>query len=130
MPLRGYPFQGKQDEMVFATRTTGLFQVRYFLKRGNLTYTEKTLPETGSRSSPEEKILVKEVESIRFEYAYLDEEERLVFKPVWLEEPYFGIPRAVKIEVKLKEGGGNFSRLIAIPQGSWGRVTDKEEIHE
>lgn len=122
VPLRDYPFMGKQDEVAFPvfTEASGLSCVRYFVKKGDLIKQRRKLPEKFVKERAAEEALVKGVEKLRFEYAYLDGEERLSFKPVWLEEPYFGIPKAVKVEIKLKNNGKVFSRLISIPQGRWG----------
>ena len=104
--------------------------MRYFVKDSCLFRSETALPEKFAKDCPAEKTLLKSIERIRFQYAYLDEEE-LVFKTVWAEEPYFGIPIALKMDIKLKNGERTFSKLVSIPQGRWGRVTAGEEMsHE
>ena len=131
--LRGYRFLGKQDEMIFPFlgEASQLFNIRYFVKNGDLLRTEEKLPSAFVKKSPNTNIFLKGVESVRFEYAYLDEEERLVFKPIWMEEPYFGIPKAIRITVKMRISEKYFSRLISVPQGRWGHVTAEEgESHE
>ena len=127
LPLRDYKFKGKQDEMIFPSLDgpDQIIRVRYFVKEGNLVRSEEKLPEKFVKISLRQSVLLKGVERIKFEYAYLDEEERLVFEPAWGEEPYFGIPRAVRLEIKLKDVGNIFFRLISIPQGRWGHVPEE-----
>lgn len=129
--LREYRFRGGQDEIHFPVvrlekeageRAFQILLVHYFMKDGNLMRGEEKLPKSFVREPPFEKIVLKGIERIRFQYAYLDENEEPVFKPFWLEEPYFGIPKAVTIEMKLKKHPKTFSRLIPIPQGRWGHV--------
>ncbi len=130
--LRDHRFSGKQDEMEFPVlgESSRLFYVRYFVKDGNLLRAEGDLPPKFVKEPPRESSLLKNTEWVRFEYAYLDEAEKLLFKPIWMEEPYFGLPRAVKITAKSKTSGKIFSRLISIPQGRWGYVAEEEAKHE
>jgi hypothetical protein len=44
-----------------------------------------------------------------------------------MQEPYFGIPKAVRMEVKIKGSEKMFTRLIHIPQGRWGHVVIQED---
>lgn len=126
--LRDYPFLGKQQEMKFAilSEPDQLVAVRYFVKRGKLIRAETKLPEKFVKERGRETLLMEDIEKIKFEYAYLDEEENLFFKPVWMEEPYFGIPKAVRIEVKRRGSGKEFMRLFSLPQGQWGHVAISE----
>ena len=126
--LRDYKFMGKQDEMMFPILdgSDQILHVRYFLKEGDLLRSEEALPERFVKQPLKQNVLLKGIERIKFEYAYLDEEERLILKPIWMEEPYFGIPKAIRVEVKLKNSEKIFSRLVSIPQGRWGHVVIKE----
>ena len=138
--LKDYPVLAKQDEMFFPAglieknKTSVqlyLLHIHYFLKDGNLIRSEEKLPKAFVHEDPARRVLLKNVESVRFQYAYLDEKEQLVFKSFWLEELYFGIPKAIKIEIKFKEESKSFTRIIAIPQGRWGHVQVKEDsLHE
>ena len=131
--LRGYRFSGKQDEMIFPLlgEAERLSEIRYFIKDADLLRAEEVLPNKFVKGSQAIGILLKGVESVGFEYAYLDEEERLEFKPIWMEEPYFGIPKAIQITVKMKNSEKVFSRLISVPQGRWGHVAIEEgNAHE
>lgn len=128
LTLRDYKFVGKQDEMAFPilNESGQILRVHYFVKQGELLRTEERLPEKFVKEPLKESVLLKNVDRIKFEYVYLDEEERLILKPIWIEEPYFGIPKAVRMEVKLKTSQKVFSRLISIPQGRWGHVVVQE----
>jgi len=127
--LRDHRFKGEEDEMEFPVlgEASRLSFIRYFVKDRSLVRTQENLPHNFVKDSPAESILLKNIESIRFEYAYLDQEERLVFKSEWREEPYFGLPRAVKMTLKLKSEGKVFSRLISVPHGRWGHVVEEGE---
>jgi len=120
--IRNYRFIGKQDEMAFPISSgySQLSIVRYFTEDGKLLRSEKKLPEALVKAPPAENIFLENVETVRFEYAYLDAEDRLLFKPIWMEEPYFGLPKAVRITAKPKNSQKVFSRLFSIPQGRWG----------
>ena len=130
--LRDYKFTGKQDEVSFPILgdSNKLYQVRYFWKEGNLIRTEKEIPEAFVSQGETERTVLKDIERLQFQYAYLDAEEKLVFQPFYIEEPYFGIPKAVKIEIKLRKSEKTFSRLIAIPQGRWAHRKPEEAENE
>ena len=133
LSLRDYKFVGKQDEMSFPilNQSDQILRIRYFLKEKDLLRSEEALPGRFVKETLRQDVLLKGVERVKFEYAYLDEEERLVLKPIWVEEPYFGIPKAVRMEIKLKSNPKIFSRLISIPQGRWGHVVIQEDAaHE
>ena len=128
LTLRDYKFIGKQDEMAFPilNESGQILYIHYLVKQGELLRTEEKLPEKFVKEPLKESVLLKNIDRIKFEYVYLDEEERLILKPIWIEEPYFGIPKAVRVEVKLKNSQKVFSRLISIPQGRWGHVVTQE----
>lgn len=122
--LREYPIVGKQEEIVFpSARLEGeLIRVRYFLKDGSLMRSEESIPKGFTAQEAKSKILFSDVKDMRIEYAYLDEEDNLVFKPIWMDEPYFGIPRAVKLTIKTKKNALVFTRLFSIMQGRFGHT--------
>lgn len=127
--LRGYRFLGKRGEMSFPVLgiSSEVCRIRYFMKEGRLYRSQEKLPEKFIKDRPLESMLLKGIEGVEFEYAYLNGEEALFFKPVWTEEPYFGIPKAVLIRIRLKEGRTVHSRLVAIPQGRWGHLAEEEK---
>ena len=125
--LREFLFVGKQEEAIFPVHgPSGVSLIRYFMKDGQLFRSERALPEKLVRERPHEEVLMKGIEHLKFEYMYLDEEERAVFKPIWMEEPYFGIPKAIKIQIQLKNSAKLFSKLVSIPQGQWGHIVTSE----
>ena len=121
LALRDCKFAGEADRIEFATYANArLARVRYFTEGDRLVRSEEGLPEKFVKERPARQVLLTGVEKVEFQFAYLDEETGLVFKSVWPDEPYWGIPKAVKLNVKLKDNPKVFSRLIPIPQGRWG----------
>lgn len=133
--LREHPFVGKKDEMAFPVLMTEmsrdekkifkLFLIRYQLVNGSLVRSEQELSASLAQPEIKKRILLKEVKELSFSYSFLDDKEKIVYENFWLEKPYFGIPRAVKVRVQT----GNLpdvSKLIAIPQGRWGHLQIKE----
>lgn len=127
--LREHRFIAKQEEMLFPVLTAqgGLRLIRYFYKKGSFVRSELALPEKFVAEDAREMVLIEGVQNLRFEYAYLDEEDKLLFRPLWMEEPYLGIPKAVRIELKMKKNGRVFSRIIPIPQGVWGQFVSEAD---
>lgn len=138
--LRGHPFKGKRDELSFpALRTETdsfgrkiyrLSEIRYFIKNESLIRSEQPLSTKLVKEEPKEKIVLREMKAAKFLYSYLDAEEKIEFKDFWLEAPYYGIPRAVKIETETSNSGVLITKLIALPQGRWGhfQVESQKEI--
>ena len=120
--LREVIFTGKEDEMKFPVIASAeLHSIYYFIKNGSLMRREQKLSNHLVSEDPVERVVLKGIKSFKFQYAYLDEKEKLKFQPFWPETPYFGIPKAVRIDVEL-QNGRPFSKLIAVPQGKWGHV--------
>ena len=136
--LRDEAYIGKRDEMIFSViqmknendnKHFELRKIQYFVEDGVLKRSDSEISNRLVKEKTKEKIALKGFDQIKFQYAYLDEEEKLLFDPFWLEEPYFGIPKAVKIELTIR--GFSFSKLISIPQGRWGHIQSREKsIHE
>jgi hypothetical protein len=138
--LRSYPFKGSQDELSFPvlkieTDSFGgkiyrLSEIRYFIKDGILIRSEQPLSTKLVKEEPKENIVLREAKTAKFLYSYLDAEEKIEFKNFWLEAPYYGIPRAVKIETETSDSGVLITKLIALPQGKWGhfQVESQKEI--
>jgi type II secretory pathway component PulJ len=130
--LEDYPFKGKKDEIEFPALLTEekdlpagkagkrLHLIRYFVKDHALIRSEEELTLKLTKPKPQEKTLVKGLGSFELQFPYLDDEEALVFHPFWLDEPYYGIPRAVT--VKLEREKETLEKLISIPQGRTGRI--------
>lgn len=131
--LRDTVYVGKKDEMSFPVAVKRLDKgksylelrkIRYFVKDGVLKRRDEELSTRLAKEKPNERVVLKSARELEFQYAYLDEKEKLLFRPFWLEEPYFGIPIAVKVEVKLN--GREYSKLVSVPHGRWGRVQPDE----
>lgn len=119
--LRDYPFKGKNGEISFpAFLEKRLVLVRYYVQEKKLIRAEEKLPEKLRKEKPTEKVLLRNLESFQFEFSYRDEEERLCFEPFWLEEPYQGIPRGVRVEIVIE--GVSRTKMISIPQGELGKL--------
>ena len=101
-------------------KRTELRTVRYWIKNHAVRRFEQELSNRLVKELAEERVVLPGIDDLRFEFAYLDTDENLFFKPFWLDEPYFGIPKG--IEVHLTFRGKKFSKLISIPQGRWGRM--------
>lgn len=132
--LKEFPFQGKKEAIEFPTlrieetkedkRERKLLLVRYFLKEDSLLRTQTELTQKLEKEKPKEKILMKNLRSFSFEFPYEDPEENLLSEPFWPEEPYFGIPRGVKVSFTLKKGL-SFEKRVSLPQGRVGRIREK-----
>lgn len=129
--VRNYPFVGKTEASEFVVRraagrpgetdvTPVLAAVRYSLKDGSLMRSERRIPKELTASDASAKAVLNGVQAVRFSYAYLDEEEKSAFESSWPEEPYYGIPKAVRVDIRLKKSDRTFSRIFLIPQGKWG----------
>ena len=136
--LRGEKYTGKKDEMNFPVlvaeiekdkKVFSLRRLRYFLKNGALVRSEQKISNRLVPDLPVERVVLKNIASFEFNYAYLDEEEKLDFEPFWKETPYFGIPKAVQIKTRLTSSPQEFLKLVSIPQGKWGHITQENNLH-
>ncbi|MCM8776028.1 MAG: hypothetical protein NC930_06765 [Candidatus Omnitrophica bacterium] len=130
--LRGAHFKGKADEICFpalldktkrnGAQTHDIFLIRYFLKDRFLVRLEQKWTDKLSQGQSVEHILVKNVGSLLFEFPYKDEKGETRFEPFWLDEPYYGIPRAVRMVIGIRALSREFSlsKVMEIPQGRWG----------
>ena len=138
--LRNYSYHGKQDEMSFPVLVAEkdlkglkhfrLLQIHYFVKNETLIRSEQELSADLVKERPKERPVLKNVKTAKFSYPYLDERDKIEFRNFWLEKPYFGIPRAVKIEVETNMNGVLIAKLMALPQGRWGHDTENENLNE
>lgn len=136
--LRGEKYTGKETDISFPVlvseirdveKSFTLQRLHYFLKNGTLVRNEQKLSNKLLSEPTLERAVLKKIKSLKFKYAYLDEEERLRFESFWMEKPYFGIPKAVRIDVQLEQSPQVFSKLISIPQGKWGHIVP-DSSHE
>ena len=121
--LKDYPFRGKEEEIQFPARfKNDLFLIRYSRKGHSLIRSEETLGPKLAKAKPEERVLIQNLRAFKFYFPHHNEEENSFFESVWLEEPYYGIPRAVKIEIGTEEIG--LEKMVSIPQGKWGYLNE------
>lgn len=122
--LRDDRFQGKEQKIQFTIlKQMKLYEISYEMKHKNLVRSEREITTHLVKEDPKERVTLKDANEVKFLYSYLDEEDKLAWQEFWIEEPYFGIPRAVKVE--WKQAGESFSKLISIPQGKWGRIASE-----
>lgn len=123
-----FPFRGIQDWLEFPSFTLShgkdggkkeLLEIGYFLKDGKLTRSEESLKQNLKNEERASRPVLSGVKAVHFEYPYQPEAGAMVFLPFWLEKPYQGIPKAVKVRVELSSGV-RFSKVISIPVGKSG----------
>lgn len=131
--LEKYPFQGGKEEIRFPAYLPGagegtgfrLVEVRYFLRAGRLIRSEEELGAKLNEGSSFEKTVLSNVEEALFEFPYEDEKGARTFEDFWVEEPYAGLPRAVRLT--LKTGGLELQKLVSVPHGAFGTAEGKGE---
>ncbi len=120
-------FIGKIDSLAFPSvvrryTTSGydedLYYIHYRLEGRTLTRTElKMRPKFKGRKTEKES-LFENLDECRFEYLYLDKNDKLSWQKEWKNEPYYGLPRGVRITVS----GSGFNEKqvyeILIPHGT------------
>ncbi len=114
--LASAPFKGREASCSFPTFGSELGRIRYFLEGGKLVREEKG----------QKKVFMDHVKKFRMEYPYEDAKtSETVFLPFWLDDPYFGLPRAVKVSLEIDQKGERvfFARVISIPQGKIGHTS-------
>ena len=133
--LKDYPFEGNEKEISFPVLLekessngkgeTRLVWVRYMEKDGVPIRTEVELTPNLKKEKPSEKILMRNLKSLAFGFPYEDEKENRLFESFWLKEPYYGIPRGVKVNVST--GDLSLTKIISIPQGRVTHVQAKDK---
>ena len=75
-----------------------VYLVGYEIKGRSLIRTERRLKPKSFRDKKEtNEVLFKKLKDCQFEYLYLDRSEKLVWDNDWLNNPYVGLPRGVRI---------------------------------
>lgn len=122
------PFKGTEDQMEFPSFTLShgksggekkLIEIGYLLKKGKLIRSEESIKKELKDKEPAAKPVLSGIKAIHFEYPYKQEVGETIFLPFWLEEPYQGIPKAVKVRIELLSGV-QYSKVVSIPQGRLG----------
>ena len=121
-------FVGKKDSILFPARLRhytakgveeNIYVVRYDFKSDSLIRTERKLKSKSLKEKEELKeTLFEKLKTCRFEYLYLDSSEKFEWTNEWLNNPYVGLPRAVRLTL----AGDAFGREertfeILIPHG-------------
>ncbi len=133
VPLVDHPFVGKKDELKFPSllpeeskegkKTASLYLIHYSVKEKALLRSQVKLSSRLTDEKAKEKILIKEFNSLEFHYPYQDEESNEVSQSFWLDEPYFGIPRSIKL--KIATASVELEKMVSVPQGRIGHL-----VHE
>lgn len=119
-----FPFKGKEDRLEFPAYTLSrgkdggeekILTIGYFFQN------EKLIRSQEQVSKP----VLRGVKAVHFGYPYEQEAGPMTFLPFWLDEPYQGIPKAVKVSLELMNGVC-FSKVISIPIGRPGVLPDRE----
>ncbi len=122
------PFKGMEDRLEFPGYTLShgkdggekkLLEIGYLLKEGKLIRSEESMKKDFKNKEPASKPVLSGIKAIHFEYPYKQEVGDTIYLPFWIEEPYQGIPKAVKVRIELTSGV-RFSKVVSIPQGRLG----------
>jgi len=128
--LRDYPFRGKNAEIAFPVFSRGkFFLIRYVLKKDELIRYEEEITQKLKKGPSGERALLRNLKSFEFKFPFEDADLNRSLEPFWLDEPYMGIPRGVKVEISLNQpgllGGLSFIKTVSIPQGKFGHAQNK-----
>lgn len=129
LDLKDYPFSGNEAEMTFPSvvsvhgkegeENISIKEVRYYVEDRHLIREETGLVSGGTQR----RNLLKRGEDISFSFPYRADEEEIIFQKYWLEDPYLGLPRAVRIHF---EGGRGDTQdegfVVSVPQGVMGTL--------
>lgn len=133
VPYEKVPFRGNDESMEFLARGKNgegrfLRKIRYRIENHHPVREESALKGWPENKEAVKKIFSLETKNIRFEYPYTDG-GRIRYLPFWLEEPYRGLPAAVRVTVEAGSGeeGFRFVKLIDIPQGKLGVLPHGDE---
>ncbi len=128
--LPGLPFKGSRDAIEFPAAVeeknnrqdeeTRMYLIRYFKKGDALFRSQQAIGDPDTK--PEERAVLAPLTGVEFFFAYQSSEEKAEFRNFWLEEPYEGLPRYVKIHVEREVFGEKTSldKWVSIPHGQWG----------
>ena len=125
--LREYPFKGSEEEILFPAflpvsddegRTEyRLYQVRYFVRRGELVREQQELTSALKKPKASVKVMMKKVDVFKFSFPFESEDGRPFYGPIWPEDPYAGLPRMVRVE--LSSGELRLNKTVSVPHGAW-----------
>lgn len=134
--LRDHPFEGNAAEISFAAQQPErdllgntefkLVSIRYVKQGDKLVRFEEEISEKLKKDDRRRKTLLSGLNSFKFSFPYREPEGKLHFEEFWLDEPYEGLPRAVRTE--LSTGGFNAEKTVAVPHGVFGRGSAEDLI--
>lgn len=134
--LREEPFEGKAHEISFPVFLTAvndqgkeerrLVRVKYSVEGRKLIREVRSIPEKLNDDEKMSKVLLSDVENVRFKFPYLQPDGLQTFEDFWLDEPYEGLPRAV--QVHLETEGLKAAKTVSILQGNFGSNASFEEL--
>lgn len=120
-------FTGKASSISFPTALfhytpdgteEDLYIVEYEFLAGSLVRKERRVKEKSIGREEKRETLFEKLETFRFEYLVLDQSDKIHWAKDWLNEPYLGIPRAVRFTVSGDIFGKEMKVVeILIPQG-------------
>lgn len=129
------PFRGNDETIEFPARWKNgdgrvLRKIRYRIENHHPVREERALKGWTENKEAVKRIFPLEAKNLRFEYPYADG-GRVRYLPFWLEEPYRGLPAAVRVTVEAGSGEGRFRfvKLIDIPQGKLGVLPHGDEAY-
>lgn len=134
--VREEPFEGKSQEISFPVFLTAvndqgqeeprLVRVKYSIQGRELIREVRGIPEKLNDDGMVRKVLISNVENLRFKFPYLQPDGLQTFEDFWLDEPYEGTPRAVQVHLETK--GLTASKTVSILQGNFGSNTASEGL--
>lgn len=131
--LMDYPFKGRTNEISFpvllpdaeASGRNPVFLVEYKITDGRLTRTQKNLAAKTASEKPAERVYLQNLDSFGFEFPYEKKAGNYRFESFWLDDPYLGIPKAVKVHLVLASHKVPFEKWVTLPQGRMGHLLEK-----
>ncbi|MBI4357926.1 MAG: prepilin-type N-terminal cleavage/methylation domain-containing protein [Candidatus Omnitrophica bacterium] len=120
-------FVGKERSVVFPARLhqysahgvqEDLYLVRYEVVGDQLVRTERKLREKFKDRTEQKETVFKRLENCRFEFLYVNSSDELQWKKEWLNVPYVGLPRGIRLSLRGSVFGaeGKVAEIL-LPQG-------------
>jgi prepilin-type N-terminal cleavage/methylation domain-containing protein len=120
-------FQGKKYFLTFPAHIVhysgegveeGLYLIRYEKEGNSLIRTEQKMREKSIGKEKKRETLFEHLETFHFEYLTLGPADEFLWQKEWLNQPYIGLPRAVRLTISGDVFGKEIRTIeILIPQG-------------
>ncbi len=127
VPFSAHPFQGNPNSIRFPAKLTrytakgseeGLFLVEYEIKNGVLTRKESRLKKESLKEQTGAPEVLFESVNVRFDFLQAPGGGSPAWGGEWMNKPYTGLPRGVRVELQGKVSGAAKSvHQILIPHG-------------